>query len=263
MAEKLVQSFDPLSYWVNEVADLDLEIVQAYKSNDKEKIEEIISGNDRKTFDVFICSDGGHAFLVLAEVSHTEPVYGPKSTNDNPYLIPGSLLCWKIDLRFEEVKLRTYKVSKKFQLFKDIEKHIKKTFYIGRYENVKSIKCFDLACLRAAPHHYNAIIDDCVEFAKEFCICLLSYCDCSKELEKKVMSESKKVSATGLSLETMSRNSFISGILGNISFGGVDVSSYLSGPHGSLIVLGIVAFLLLYPIFVAFLAVVIFKSYGT
>ena len=262
MTEGALRSFDPLTYWVNDVGNLDREVVQAHKSNDTARIDRIISNGDPQSFDVFICSDGFHAFLFIVPVSTEPPAYGPDLMSEDPFEIPDLLFCWRIELKYEQIELQTYQISKKLVLFKDVKRDIKKSYNIGRYEKVKNIKCLDLACLQAAPHHYNAILNDCVEFAKEFCMCLLSYCENGRSLEKVVAERIKKVSATGLSIERLSRNSLLSGIFGNISLGGVNMSSFLAGPRMTMAIIFVVSFFLIYPIFIALAVVYFMRTYG-
>ena len=69
-------------------------------------------------------------------------------------------------------------------------------YYIGSYQGMAVI-ALQFAALRAAPHRYDAILSDCVEFSKEFCVVLLSYCSNWKQLEKPVSSCIKEASATG------------------------------------------------------------------
>lgn len=262
MTEGVFKSFDPLTYWVNDVGNLDRQIVEAYKTNDSKRIDEIISEGNPLSYDVFICSDGFHAFLLLIAASNEPPVFGPNVMGSDAFEVPDLLGCWRIELQYEEVKLQTYQITMKLVLFRDVKADMKRSFYIARYEDVKHVKCFDLACLRAAPHRYNAILKDCVEFAKEFCMCLLSYCENAGNLEKHVISQLKKVTATGLSLEKLSRNSLLSGLLGNISLGGLNMGSFLSGPKVAIAIFLVIFFLFIYPIFVACIVFYVMKSQG-
>ena len=262
MTEGVLRSFDPLTFSVNDVGNLDREVVEAYKKNNIARINEIISRGEPHSYDVFICSDGFHAFLLVTIVSEARLAQGPDMSSTDPPKVPGRVVCWRIELQYEEIKLQTYQISKKLVLFKDVKRDIKKSYNIGRYEKVKNIKCLDLACLQAAPRHYNAILKDCVEFAKEFCMCLLSYCENARKLKKVVQERIKKVSATGLSIERSSRNFFLSGIFGNISLGGLNMSSFIAGPKGAIAVIFFLIFLLIYPIFIALVVVYFMRAYG-
>ena len=107
-------------------------------------------------------------------------------------------------------------------------------FFMGKYNGV-SANAFQFAVLRAAPHRYNAIINDCVEFSKEFCLCLLSYCTNWRTLEEEINRRIKEVSTTGLSVERLSRRVHSSGKVGYSSLTGVDISSLFGSRHGNMI----------------------------
>lgn len=260
MTEGVFQSYDPFAYKVNNVSDLDKNVVSAYKRKDSIKIAELINDGTPVSYDVFICIDNHlHACLLLIPANDDSPFDHIKVTSDDPFNIPDQLMCWRVDLRYEEIQLKTYKISKQMNLFKEFKKSIKKSFHIGRYEKVRHIKCFDLAILRSAPHNYNAILNDCVEFAKEFCRCLLSYCENGKTLEAIVYGQIKKATVTGLSVEYLSRNFAPSGILGNLLAGGSDVSSFLSR-NPIMIFVAAICFIL-YPILATLLTLYLFKNY--
>ena len=262
MTEGVLRSFNPLTFSVNDFGNLDREVVEAYKNNDTIRINEVISRGDPHSYDVFICSDGFHAFLLVTIVSEARMAQDLDMSSTDPPKVPDRVVCWRMELQYKEIKLQTYQISKECVLFKDVKENIQQSYYIGRYEKVKNIKSLDLACLQAAPHHYNAILKDCVEFAKEFCMCLLSYCENATKLEKIVQKRIKKVSATGLSIERSSRNYFLSGIFGNVSLGGLNMSSFIAGTKGTIaIILGLI-FLLIYPIFIALVIVYFMRAYG-
>ena len=88
----------------------------------------------------------------------------------------------------------------------------------------------------------------------------LSYCSNWKQLEEQVDSRIKEATATGLSLERLSRKVRLSGWFGNLSLGGTDVTTLLSGRSGIVIVL-IVLFFLVYPVFVAVIVVLVLKYF--
>ena len=227
MTEGVFKSFDPIAYKVNNISDLDRNIVSAFKNDDNQKIEELISEGTPTTHDVFICIDNHmHACILIVPADNCSAFDYIEPTSEDPFDVPDQLFCWRIDLRFEEIKLKTYKISIKMDLFKEFKKSVKKSFHIGRYKKVRHNLCLHLAILRAAPNHYNALLNDCVKFAKEFCLCLLSYCENSKSLEAKVNEQIKKATATGLSVEYLSRNFAPSGIIGNLFAGGTDISSF-------------------------------------
>lgn len=253
MVEKTLSSYDPLAYYVNNIEDLDPVICQAYTSNDSTKISELTSKGEMN-FDIYICVNRhGHAFVLCSPVGNPGDLF-IDMLSDDISLIPRLAMCWTFEVSYENIELMTYKIKKDFQLFKDIEKHIKYSYYIGRYKS-SSPNALQFAAIRAAPHRYNVLLNDCVEFAKEFCICLLSYCSNHKTLESEVKSKIRKASATGLSIERLSRNVRSSGLLGNTFLaGGLKLSTF-TGPIGSrgMIVLIILVLLLLfvYPIVVA------------
>ena len=148
-----------------------------------------------------------------------------------------------------------YKIRKEYSLFKDIAGKIHKSYHIGTYKDMAAV-ALQFAALRSAPHHYNAILNDCVEFSKEYCICLLSYCSNHRTLEKQVNSRIKEASATGLSIEKLSRKYRTSGVLGGLSLQGADISSFVTQRRMLVVV---VALIFLYPILVAIFIAIIFK----
>ena len=255
MAEGVIQSYDPLAYYVNNIADLDPEVVKAHRIKDKEKEKELLSNERGKTdFDVFICVNKmAHAFI-LCSPCQMDGVYDNVTSKD-PFQIPELLLCWRYELCFESEVLKMYKIRKGYFLFKDIKPKIDKSYYVAKFCGVGPLG-LQFAALRAAPHRYNALLNDCVEFSKEFCVCLLSFCSNWRTIEELVNTRLKEISATGLSIEKLSRRVRVSGWFGNLSLGGTDVSSLLCQQRGIIVVI----FLLLvfvYPIIVA----VIVKKY--
>ncbi|XP_071959120.1 uncharacterized protein [Antedon mediterranea] len=259
MVEGTIRGIDPLAYYVNNVSDLDKEVVKAYKKKDQDSIKRLLS-KAKYVYDVFICvNKHWHAFILCVPVGGD----GPKSplmddlmpdADNKPFDIPDVNFCYTIELTFEEVQLKMYKVKKEFTQFKDVKHRIKKSYYIGKYQGTSPYG-LDLATLRAAPHRYRVLLDDCVEFSKEFCIQLLAYCENWRELEEVVQDRIKKASATGLSIETLSRRVESSAFFGNTLFGGLDVSSFLSGTHSTATVVAVIAFMLIYPILVTILVV--------
>ena len=260
MSEGIFEFFDSFAYKVNNVSALDEGLVKAFKAKDAEKIKQIINDGSPLTVDVFITINHyQHACILIVPTSNDLAFEHIQLVSENPFSVPVDSTCWLIDLRFEEINLRTYKISMKKELLEVLKKSIKKAFFIGRYENVGSNLCFQLAILRASPNRYNAILADCVEFAKEFCICLLSYCSNFSDLEAVVKENIKNATATGLSVEHLSRNSGLSGYLGNLMLGGTDISSILSG--NSLFVAAAVIFFFVYPVAISLLAFYIFSNY--
>ena len=260
MAESSLKSYDPLAYYVNNIEDLDQDVCRAHLDKDNAKIAQLV--NQGKTnFDVYICvTKHSHAFILCAPIGNPDDPFADM-LKDDVNQIPDLTLCWKFELCFENVSLKTYKIKKEFQLFKDIERSIKYSYYIGRFEDT-AYKALQFAAIKAAPHHYNALLNDCVEFAKEFCVCLLSYCSNWKMLENEVQSKISKASATGLSIERLSRNVRSSGLLGNSFLAGIDLSSFAGrlGNHGvAFVVLFFLVVIFVYPVLVAFLIVYFMK----
>ena len=248
MAEGTLKSYNPLAYYVNNISDLDPEVVKAHRNKDRQRESELLSHN-KSDFDVFICvNKRAHAF-VLCSLSGTEDKVFEDVMSNDPFQIPEFLLCWRYELCFENQSMRTYQIRKEFAMFKDIKQKIDKSYYVGMFKGVSPV-ALEFAALRAAPHRYNALLADCVEFSKEFCISMLNYCSNWKDIEDLVNNRLKEASATGLSIERLSRNVRISGWFGNLSLGGIDVSSLLSQQKGIMMVVFLLI-LLVYPFFVA------------
>ena len=252
------QSYDPLAYYVNDVADLDLDVVRAHKADDSARRRTLLSEN-KNSFDVFICvNHHSHAYVLCIPVGANDPF--SDMFKDDPFKVPDLIFCWRFELCYENPELRTYQIRKGFRMFKDIKGSVKKPFYIGRYKEV-SPRAFQFSALRAAPHRYNAILNDCVEFAKEFCIALLSYCANWKELEEEVNKRIKEASATGLSIERLSRKVQSSGWMGSRFLEGMDISSVMSGEHRTLVMALALLFFLVYPVVVACLVALVFLKW--
>ena len=251
MTEGVLKSYDALAYYVNNVSDFDPEVVNAHRSNDKQRQSDLLRPvSGEKGFDVFICvNKHSHAFVLC--VPHGEDELFSDMMSDDVFKIPDVLFCWRYELCFENQDLRMYKIKKTFEMFKDIKPKIDKSYYVATFKNVQPL-ALQFAALRAAPHRYNALLSDCVEFSKEFCISLLSYCNNWKDIEKLVESRIKEASATGLSVERLSRKYRTSGWLGNLSLGGTDITSMLSQQRVLVIAILILLFLV-YPIVVAIL----------
>ena len=243
---------------MNNISDLDPEVVSAHRNKDKQKESQLLS-RGKNDFDIFICvNKHAHAFVLCVPCGLVGSVFDDVFSKD-PFEIPEVQLCWRFELCFEHQELRMYKIKKEFNQFKNIKGRIDRSYYIGMYKEVCPI-ALEFAALRSAPHRYNAILSDCVEFSKEFCMSVLSYCSNWKQLEEQVDSRIKEATATGLSLERLSRKVRLSGWFGNLSLGGTDVTTLLSGRSGIVIVL-IILFLLVYPIFVAVIVVLVLKYF--
>lgn len=255
MAEKVLKSYDPLAYYVNNVSNLDPSVVKAHVEKDDQLKKDLLARGS-VDFDIFICiNKHSHAIVLCVNIGNPDEVVFSVFSED-PHDVPEHNFCWVYHLCYENVQLKTYQISKDFKIFKDIKHSIKSSFYIGRYKKVPPI-ALQFAALRAAPHRYNALLNDCVEFAKEFCVALLSYCNNGLELEQEVGKRIKDASATGLSIERLSRNVRSSGMIGSSFLGGIDASNFLGNHPYATVVCGIFIIFLLfvYPVVVAIVAV--------
>ena len=256
MAEDSFRLFSPLTYYVNTLATIDNDVREAVLAKNQQKIGEL-SEIARQAHNVFICIDSNwHAFLLLipsrVAVEHLPGFYTDTQLND-PFEVPQELFCWKCELRYEDVNMRTYEISFRMDLMNRIAKAVKKSFFIGQY--CVGPKGMQIAAMKAAPHHYNAIINDCVEFSREMCLQLLGRSSNWREIEKTVEENIKQACATGLSIERLSRNSKSSGYSANFLLGGSDVSTFMSIQTSKIL---IVMFLLIYPFIVALLVKYVF-----
>lgn len=251
MSERVVKSYDPLAYYVTKRGDLDPKLIEAYEKKDNAAVERILS-QARFNFDIYICvSKSPHAFVLCSPLG--ENVTGlDDDPIDDPFRIPGHTLCWAVELVFDNEQLKTYKVTKTYQLFKDLEKRIHRSSYIARY-NGTSAYALDLAAWRAAPTRYGVLLNDCVEFAKMFCEELQAYCTNYGDIKSKVQENIKRATATGLSVEKLSRQHRLFGISGNLSLGGADASSFLSSRNGWFVLFVLIVFVLISQIIVALL----------
>lgn len=256
MVETSLKSYDPLAYYVNNIEELDPSICQAYTNNDSAQIAELTSVGVNN-FDIYICINShAHAFVLCSPVGNPGDPF-TDMLSDDIKLIPGLAMCWTFEVCYENIELKMYKITKAFQLFKDIEKRIKYSYYIGRYQKT-SPNALQFAAIRAAPHRYNVLLNDCVEFAKEFCICLLSYCSNYKSLEREVTTRIREASATGLSIERLSRNIYTSGLLGNTFLSGINLSAFTGriGNRGTIaLIILVLVMLFVYPVVVALIIV--------
>ena len=254
MVETTFQSYDPLPYYVNNVSDLDKDVVSAHKDKNQDEKRRLLAIGDKCDYDLYICiNKSNHAFLLCIPVK--ENIFEGER---DPSKVPDLVLCWKFELCYEHVELKMYKIRKQHKEFKDFRSLINRSYYVGRYLKLP-VKGFDFAALASAPHRYGVLIGDCVEFSKEFCLCLLSYCSNGISLEKTVNERIQKASATGLSIERLSRTVKSSGFLGNFFLGGIDMSSFI-GSRYFWIALGLfLCFLLVYPILIAILIVWLLK----
>ena len=260
MVEGSLRSVDPLAYYVNTLSDFDAGVVNAYKKNDKERIKELASIGNMMDMDLFICVNKAWHGFVLCVPAGEDPNHLADFSDviQSPFDVPAVSLCWQFELCIEDEKLRTYKIRKEFQLFKDVKGRIQRSFFIGRFKEI-TLNALQFVAMRAAPHRYSVLLEDCVEFAKEFCIQALAYCSNWHDLEEQVHNNINKASATGFSAEKLSRNIRSSGWLGNTFLGGVDVSSLMSSRYRVAGILALAVFLLSYPFVVAVIVVKLLK----
>ena len=259
MSEGTFKSIDPLKYHVNNVADLDKDVVTAYKKKDNAAIARLTKNGDQD-FHIFICiNKDWHAFLLCIPMNENFPdPMGLFSDmpKDDPFAVPDVQLTWLFEVRFENPEMKLYKIAKDFGLFRDLKKRVKRAFHIGYYKGVKPI-ALQFAALRAAPHRYNVLLNDCVEFAKEFCVAMLSYCNNYRDLESDVNSRIKQATASGLSVEQLSRRVHSSAMVGNTFLEGLEISSIFGGRYSVLLV---IAFFV-YPIIVSAITAIVVISF--
>ena len=259
MVEGSLRSVDPLAYYVNTLSDFDVEVVDAYKKNDKERITQLASTGTME-MDLFICVNKAWHGFVLCVPAGEDPTHLADFSDviQSPFDVPSLSLCWQFELCIEDEKLRTYKIRKDCQLFRDVKGRIQRSFHIGRFKET-SLYALQFVAMRAAPHRYSVLLEDCVEFAKEFCIQALAYCSNWRDLEEQVHCNINKATATGFSAEKLSRNIRSSGWLGNTFLGGMDVSGLMSSRYRVARIVALAVFLLAYPVIVAVIIVKLLK----
>lgn len=257
--EGTLRSVEPLAYYVNTLSDFDAEVVSAYKKKDSKKIKQLASTGNLMDMDLFICvNKRWHGFILCVPAGEDET--GLVDFSDvvkSPFDIPAQMMCWQYELCIENEEQRWYKIRKECSLFRDVENRIQRSFYISRFKGI-SLNALQLVAMRAAPHRYSVLLEDCVEFAKEFCIQALAYSSNWREIEERVHGNIAKATASGFSVEKLSRNIRSSGWLGNTFLGGVDVSSWLSNRNGVAMAVCLGLFLLIYPVVVT---VIVIKMY--
>lgn len=253
------RSVDPLAYYVNVLSDFDPEIVKAYKSKDNTKIKQLAS-TGKMDMDLFICiNKGWHGFILCVPNQDDNGLVDVSDVVQSPFDIPSLVMCWQYELLIENEQQRWYKIRKECQLFRDVKGRIQRGFYIGRFQGL-SLNALQLVAMRAAPHRYSVLLEDCVEFAKEFCVQALAYCSNWRDLEEKVHSNIAKATASGFSVEKLSRNVRSSGWVGNTFLVGADVSSFLSNRFRVATAVCLVIFVLVYPIIIAFIMMNVMKK---
>ena len=257
--EGSLRSVDPLAYRVNTLSDFDPDVVSSFKTKDNARIKQLAS-TGKMDMDLFICvNKGWHGFILCVPAGKEENgLFDFSDVVKSPFDIPSVTMCWQYELCIENDQQRWYKIRKECQLFKDVEGRIQRHFYIGRFKGT-SLNALQFVALRAAPHRYSVLLEDCVEFAKEFCVQALAFCSNWRQLEEQVHSNIAKATASGFSVEKLSRNIRSSGWVGNTFLGGVDVSSLLSNRYRVAALVCLVTFLLLYPVITTVILIKVLK----
>ena len=256
MAETIFKTSDPIIYKANNIYSLDKRIVQAFIANDTNRIEEIINSGLPLTNDAFISIDRHPDACILIFPAVNETFEHIESMSENRIIAPDVVLCWQIDLYYGDAQLKTYQISMKYDLFKKFKKTVRKTFFIGRYENVRHVPCFHLAILRASPNHFHASFSDCIEFAKDFSLYLLDYCSNAGKMEETVNSNIKKIAED--KVEYRSRNYKLFGLLENLLAGRSDICGFITGKHA--VMMAVVMFILIYPFIVSLMVFYIYTN---
>lgn len=252
MVESSFRNVDPLAYHVNNVEDFDRDIIRVCKRKDQAEIQRLASrGKANAVYDIFICiSKNWHGF-VLCVPAGVDPAFEDIITDviKTPFDVPDLMLCFTFELCFENEQLQTYKIRKSFSLFKDIKGRIKRSFFIGHYEQI-SPSALQICAIHSSPHRYAVLLQDCVEFSKEFCLEALRFCSNGKEIEKEVNNNIKAATASGFSFEHLSRKIRSSAWIGNILLNGADVNVNFSYRHQLLVICLVIVFILVWPVLV-------------
>ena len=105
MTKGILKSYDPLAYKVSHTAALNKDLVRAFKTDDREKIREIINNRVPNTVDVFITTNKYfHACILIVPANNNSIFEHIEPVNDDSFTVPHNLLCWRIDLRYEEIQ---------------------------------------------------------------------------------------------------------------------------------------------------------------
>ena len=261
--EGTLRSVDPFSYLVNILSDFDEEVIAAYKNKDKRKINQLASRGNRMDMNFFICvNKRWHGFILCVPAIDTswDDEGSPFDVVKSLALfdIPAQKMCWQYELCIEDEEHRWYKIRKECCYFGDVEKRIERSFHVGKFKGMTS-NALQFVALQAAPHRYSVLLEDCVEFAKAFCIQALEYSSNWRDIRESVRCKIDKVTASGFSAEKLSRNIRSSGWLGNTFLGGVDVSSWLSNRYGVAMAVCLGLFLLVYPVVVTVIVIKMYK----
>ncbi|ESO89331.1 hypothetical protein LOTGIDRAFT_154431 [Lottia gigantea] len=260
MSERILRSYDPLAYHVNVVSDLDKRLVMAFKERDNNSIDGMLLTASKMDFDVFICvSDGYHAFILLSPHPNrdtykiVDPLKMRPEMSSKPEDIPELLLVHQMELCYEDVLAKMYRIRWKITTFVNVKNRIKRAYFIGHYFGLSNV-AIQLAGLRASPGRYSVLLDDCVEFAKKSCLEMLVYATNRSTIEKEVKHNIRAATISGFTAEQLSREIQSSAYSLNSILGGVDISSYLiQGKMKFCCILIFILFVLIYPFIVFWL----------
>ncbi|CAC5391044.1 unnamed protein product [Mytilus coruscus] len=238
MVEKVLRSYDPFAYRVNNVSDLDVGVVRAYKDKDKSSLNYKLSFAEKSAYKVYICVNNSyHAFILCTRY------YSDTTMSDTLQDVT------RIELCFEDEKARMYKIRRKVEAFVNIKDNIKKAYSIGIFHDVSEV-AFQCAALQASPNVYSVLLDDCVEFSKRFCKELLTYASNGNVIRTDVEKEISNATASGFNAEKLSREIQSSGYWMNSFLGGSDFSTFVASRKGQLFA---VILIIVYPIVVTLL----------
>ena len=174
MAEASVRSSFPLAYTVDSFEDIAEPIYKAYVNKDGQRIKQLADQGDPLTYDLFVCINHSyHAFVLVVPANqpntlakqfllHDDAV----KSMDDPLEIPGVSLVRHFELRYKSESERMYKIAIKMEFFRDVEKKVKKYYYIGRYQGM-TINGLQFAAFRTASKKHSVIQQDCYQSAEE------------------------------------------------------------------------------------------------
>ena len=218
MSESVFRFVDPLSYHVNNITKIDVDVSKAYLEKDEVKIQQLSSANRQKHEVFIVVNSNQHASVLLIPAPQTVDILPKLYSNQevrDPFEIEANLQCYICELRYDDMSIKTYMIDFKPSTLANFRNTIVKRFYIGQY--IVGSNGMQLAAMQAAPAMYSVMRKDCLEFAKCFSIKLLEHCDKPLEIERLVRERIQKATITGLRIERFSRNNAIPGIMGNAS----------------------------------------------
>lgn len=264
MAEGTARSIDPLSFHVNYIGELKHDVVKAVREGDKPLTQKLLPKDLQVVdFDVSILVRDWHASVLCIPVNLKDTRAAAQIASELSNQLEDKLnnnietVSWKFELCYDEHTIPTYRIKADIVNVNTIGK-ANREYRVGRYTR-SSLMGLQFAAARAAPHHYNVIMKDCVEFAKTFCYELLSYCSNGSAIEANVVKVLNKVTATGSSLETVPRRIESSGWLANLSLGGTTVASWVAGRPGGIPIIWLILYITLSQILITCLVLTLWK----